>query len=148
MIDGYAYDPQTMIVSMEPYKYFNNLLAMPLNTVILLLGVVLVLFGLFLALFKQKNNGIWFSGTGTVLTVFALFILAGFNNTCFYPSSYGDLQSSLHIQNASSSVFTLTTMSYVSLLVPFVLAYIWWAWKAINNQKIDEQEMKEDSHTY
>ncbi len=148
LIDGYAYDPQTMVVSLEPYKYFNNLLAMPLNTIILLVGIVLVLFGLFLAIFKQKNNGIWFSGIGTVLTVFALFILAGFNNTCFYPSSYGDLQSSLHIQNASSSVFTLTTMSYVSLLVPFVLAYIWWAWKAINSKKIDEDEMKEGSHTY
>lgn len=146
LIDGYAYDPTTMVVSMEPYKYLNNLLAMPINTILFLAGVVLVLYGIITSILKDKTNGIWFSGIGTVLTVFALFILAGFNNTAFYPSF--ELQSSLTIQNASSSEFTLTAMSYVSLLVPFVVAYIWWAWKAINNKKIDEQEMQDDSHAY
>ena len=81
------------------------------------------------------------------LGFFALFLLAGFNHTSFYPSTY-DLQSSLTIQNASSSKYTLTAMSYVSLMVPFVAAYIWYAWKAINNKKMDEKEMEEESHTY
>lgn len=148
LIKGYAYDPVTKEVFMEPYKYFHNLLEMPFNTAIMLAGVVLVLFGLYSSVIKTGTRGIWYAGSGTVLTVFALFILAGFNNTAFYPSSY-DLQSSLTIENASSSHFTLTAMSYVSLMIPFVLAYIWYAWKAINNKKIDESEMEDkESHAY
>lgn len=148
LIEGFAYNPETGTVFMEKYKYLNNFMEMPLNTAIFLAGVVLVLYGIISSLLKESSKGIWFSGIGTVLTVFALFIVAGFNNTAFYPSTYGDLQSSLTIENASSSEFTLTTMSYVSLLVPFVLAYIWYAWRAINNKKIDEEEMEEDSHAY
>ncbi len=146
-LEGYAYDPATMIVVKEKYKYLHNLLEMPVNTIILLLGVVLVLFGIIKSLFSNFENAIWFSGLGTVLTVFAVFILAGFNNTCFYPS-LTDMQSSLNIQNASSSHYTLTAMSYVSLLVPFVLAYIFYAWRSINNKKIDPQEMETETHTY
>jgi cytochrome bd ubiquinol oxidase subunit II len=145
---GFAYDKETMLVSMEAFKYFHNLLAMPINTIILLLGVALVLFAIIRSLFKTWSSGIWFAGLGTVMTVFALFILAGFNGTAFYPSVY-DLQSSLTIQNSSSSHYTLTAMSYVSLMIPFVIAYIWWAWKAINNKKIDAEEMNEKgSHQY
>jgi cytochrome bd ubiquinol oxidase subunit II len=145
---GFAYDKETMLVSMEAFKYFHNLLAMPINTIILLLGVALVLFAIIRSLFKTWSGGIWFAGLGTVMTVFALFILAGFNGTAFYPSVY-DLQSSLTIQNSSSSHYTLTAMSYVSLMIPFVIAYIWWAWKAINNKKIDAEEMNEKgSHQY
>ncbi len=145
---GFAYDPESMIVGMEPYKYLNNLLALPINTTILLLGVVLVLFGLIKSMMQKWSYGIWYAGLGTIFTVFALFILAGFNNTAFYPSIY-DLQSSLTIRNASSSHYTLTAMSYVSLLVPFVIAYIWWAWKSINNKKIDAAEMQDESgHNY
>jgi len=145
--DGYAYDPATGEVMMEDFKYLHNLLAMPVVTLILLIGVVGVLWGIASSLFKASQSGIWFAGGGTVLVVWMLFLVAGFNNTAFYPSNF-DLQSSLTIQNASSSHFTLTAMSYVSLFVPFVLAYIWWFWKAMNNKKIDAAEIGEDSHSY
>lgn len=146
-IEGFAYDPDTMLVAKEKYKYLHNILEMPLNTIILLTGIVLVLFGIIKSLFTNFQNAIFYSGLGTVLTVFAIFILAGFNNTCFYPS-ISDLQSSLHIQNASSSHYTLTAMSYVSLAVPFVLAYIIYAWRSINIKKIDQKEMESETHLY
>jgi cytochrome d ubiquinol oxidase subunit II len=146
-IEGFAYDPATLIVTKEKFKYFHNLLEMPVNTVILLAGIVLVLFGIIKSLFTNFPQAIWYSGIGTVLTVFAVFILAGFNHTCFYPS-LTDMQSSLNIQNASSSHYTLIAMSYVSLAVPFVFAYIFYAWRAINNTKINKQEMESETHTY
>ena len=144
---GYAYDPDTKNVFMEPFKYLHNLLQMPVVLVIFLVGVVLVLWGLFLALFKGSNNAIWHTGIGTVLTVFALFLVVGFHHTAFYPSSY-DLQSSLTIENASSSYFTLKVMAWVSILVPFVLAYIWYAWKAINVKKITKEEVTAAGETH
>ena len=147
IMNGFAYDPVTLEVSLEKYKYLHNLLEMPLVLIVFLLGVMGVLFGIGKDLFAQPGKGIWFSGIGTVLTVFALFLVAGYNNTCFYPSAY-DLQSSLHIQNSSSSLFTLKAMSIVSIMVPFVLAYIWYAWKSINNKKIDAEEMKNETHLY
>jgi cytochrome d ubiquinol oxidase subunit II len=146
-IGGFSYDPDTMIVTKENFKYLHNIIEMPLNTVLLLSGIGLVLYGIMMSLFRNFQNAIWYSGTGTVLTVFALFILAGFNRTCFYPS-LTDTQSSLNIQNASSSHYTLTVMSYVSLLVPFVFAYIFYAWRSINNKKIDKQEMESETHIY
>jgi cytochrome d ubiquinol oxidase subunit II len=146
-LKGYAYDPATMTVSQEPFKYFNNFMAMPTVTVFFLAGVVLVLTGIILSLFRHSTKGIWLAGPGTVLVVLSLFLVAGFNNTCYYPSSV-DLQSSLNIMNSSSSKYTLTVMSYVSLLVPFVLVYIFWAWRSINNKKIDETEMKEEMDSY
>ncbi len=145
--DGFAYDPVTKVVSMEPFKYLHNLLAMPVVLVILLLGVVLVLYGLFMAMFKAATKGVWFTGTGTVLAVFSLFLIAGFNNTAFYPSTF-DLQSSLTIENSSSSMYTLVAMSYVSLFVPFVFAYIYYAWKAIDKTKITEEELNNEHHKY
>ncbi|MBS9768590.1 MAG: cytochrome d ubiquinol oxidase subunit II [Flavobacteriaceae bacterium] len=148
LIDGFAVNPTTKEVFMQPNKYFWNLIEMPINTLIFLAGVVLVLWGIIATLFTKTKNGIWFAGLGTVLTVFATFLLAGFNNTAFYPSNFGDLQSSLTIENASSSHFTLTAMSYVSLMVPFVLAYIWYAWKALTSQPITAEEMENDSHAY
>lgn len=145
--DGYAVK-ESGEVFLESYKYFNNLIEMPFVLVLFLIGVVAVLFGIGSDLFKKAGNGIWFSGPGTVLAVLSLFLIAGLNNTSFYPSTY-DLQSSLTISNSSSSYFTLKVMSYVSLLVPFVMAYIWYVWKAINNKPIDEDEMKsEDIHVY
>lgn len=145
---GFAVDSETGVVSMENFKYLHNLIQMPVVLIILLLGVVGVLYGIAISVFKSSAKGIWFTGAGTVFAVLALFFVAGFNGTAFYPSIY-DLQSSLTIQNASSSHFTLTAMSYVSLAVPFVLAYIWWFWKAMNSKKIDEAEMmEEDSHAY
>jgi len=147
--DGYAVDPNTGAVSLEAYKYLHNLVQMPLVLVMFLAGVVLVLAGIVWSLLRTTSKGIWLTGVGTVLTVLCLFFLAGFNNTAFYPSSY-DLQSSLTIQNSSSSRFTLVVMSYVSLAVPFVLAYIIYAWKSINNVKISESEVTagDDTHIY
>ncbi len=146
-ISGFSYDPDTLIVSKENFKYLHNIIEMPLNTVFLLSGIVLVLFGIIKSLFTTFENAIWYSGIGTVLTVFAIFILAGFNNTCFYPS-LTDMQSSLTIRNASSSHYTLTAMSYVSLAVPFVFAYIFYAWRSINNKKIDQKEIESETHVY
>jgi len=145
--EGYTYDRESSKVTMEKFKYLNNLLGMPYVLVIFLAGVVLVLTGLWKALFRTSESGIWFTGSGTILAVMGLFLIAGFNGTSFYPSSF-DLDSSLTIENASSSLFTLKTMMYVSFIVPFVIAYIWYAWKAINDRKITPGEMKSEGHTY
>jgi cytochrome d ubiquinol oxidase subunit II len=145
--EGFAVNPETGEVFMEKYKYLHNLLQMPVIAIVFLVGVVGVLWGIISTLIAGSNKGFWFTGTGTVFTVLALFLIAGFNNTAFYPSVY-DLQSSLTIQNASSSKFTLVTMSYVSLLIPFVLAYIVYFWRAMNRKKITEEEMNEESHVY
>lgn len=147
---GFAVNPETGVVSMEYYKYLHNLLQMPVVAIILLLGVALVLLGIIRPLTcfeKCSTKGIWGAGLGTILTVFALLLLAGFNNTAYYPSTY-DLQSSLTLKNSSSSQYTLMAMSYVSLLVPFVIAYIWVAWRAIDNKKIDMKELNNESHLY
>ena len=147
---GFAVNPQTKEVYIEPYKYLHNLLAMPLVAVLFVSGVILVLLGIIgpLTCFEKcSTKGIWFTGIGSVLTVFSLFLITGFNNTAYYPSTY-DLQSSLTIENSSSSHYTLTAMSYVSLFVPFVLAYIWYAWRSIDSKKIDIEEIKTETHLY
>ena len=145
--DGFAVNPDTGVVFMEPYKYLHNLLQMPLVLILFLVGVVGVLYGIFLGAFKVSGKGIWFAGFGTVITVFSLLMLAGFNNTAFYPSTY-DLQSSLTIHNASSSHYTLTAMGWVSLLVPVVIIYIWYTWRAMNQKKVSEEDLKDDSMAY
>jgi cytochrome d ubiquinol oxidase subunit II len=145
--DGFAYNPVSGEISIESYKYLHNLLAIPLNTLMLLVGVVGVLWGIGSTLLKGGTRGIWFAGGGTVLTVWALLILAAFNHTSFYPSIF-DMQSSLTIENASSSRFTLVAMSYVSLFVPFVLGYIWYAWKSMNNKPISTEELEQEHHVY
>jgi len=147
---GFAVNPDTKEVFMEPYKYLHNLLQMPVVAAMFVLGVAFVLIGIIRPLTcfeKCSTKGIWGAGIGTVLTVLALFLLAGFNNTAYYPST-SDMQSSLTIQNSSSSLYTLTVMSYVSLLVPFVIAYIFVAWRAIDNKKIDMQELENETHVY
>jgi cytochrome d ubiquinol oxidase subunit II len=146
--DGFAYDTATKIVSMEPYKYLNNYLEMPVALILLLVGVVLVLYGIGIAWFKKSTQGIWFSGPGTFATVLSLFWILGYNGTSFYPSF--DLQSSLTIENASSSHYTLTAMTYISFLVPVVIGYIFYAWRAIDKHKIDADDIKDDSkhHVY
>ncbi len=143
--DGYAYHPETLEVFMEPNKYLNNYLQLPVALIFFLAGVVLVLYGIGITWFKESRKGIWFSGSGTFLTVLSLFFVLGYNNTCFYPSSY-DMQSSLTIQNASSSHYTLTVMSYISLFVPVVAAYIFYTWRAIDKHKINDQDMKSGDH--
>lgn len=145
--DGFAVQPETGEIYLEPYKYLHNFLAMPLVLVVFLLGVVSVLGGIVRTLWKPTyDKGIWLTGIGTVLTVFALLLSVGYNDTAYYPSS-ADLQSSLTLANSCSSRFTLEVMAYVSILVPFVLAYIFYAWRRIDNRKIDAREL-EDEHTY
>ena len=146
--DGFAYDPATGIIFMEPYKYLHNLLDMWYLAVLLLIGVVLVLYGIGKTIVsKNYVGGIWPAGIGTVLTVLALLLCSAWNNTAYYPST-ADLQSSLTMQNSCSSEFTLRTMFYVSLLVPFVLAYIVYAWRAIDRKKITAKEIEEAEHAY
>ena len=148
IMEGFAVDPNTGVVSMETFKYLHNLKALPLVTIMMLIGVILVLCGIFMTLMKPNfRRGIWLSGTGTVLTVTALLLLAGYNNTAYYPS-VADLQSSLTLANSCSSKFTLTTMFYVSLLVPFVLAYIFYAWRKIDSRPINPEELQRDEHKY
>ena len=153
--DGYAYDDFGRIM-MEPYKYLNNFIEMCYLLILLLIGVVLVLWGIATEAFAEKIpaldvqqsflKGIWPTGVGVVLVVLSLLLCAGWNNTAYYPST-ADLQSSLTIQNSCSSEFTLSTMAIVSILIPFVLAYIVYAWWSIDKEKLDMQEITDD-HAY
>ena len=155
--DGFAYDDSGTIF-MEPNKYLHNMIDMWYLTVILLIGVVLVLYGLGKELLSGSNfftfhfslftlSGIWPAGIGTVLTVTPLLLMSAWNHTAYYPST-ADLQSSLTLENSCSSYFTLNTMFWVSLLVPFVLAYIVYAWRKIDSKKIDRAEIEADDHAY
>ena len=144
--DGYAYTDQG-IIYMEPYKYLHNFLEMWYLLIGLLVGVVLVLFGIGKTVWsKGYVSGIWPTGIGTVITVLCLLLCCAWNHTAYYPST-ADLQSSLTLQNSCSSEFTLRTMFYVSLLVPFVLAYIVYAWRAIDKKKLTKEELS-DEHAY
>lgn len=145
--EGYQVDNNSGSIVTEKFKYFNNLLEMPLVLIIFLLGVLAVLYGVGISVFRHSTKGIWFTGPGTIMTVLALFLIAGFNNTAFYPSSF-DPGSSLTIRNASSSFFTLNTMMYFSFIIPFVIAYIWFAWKGISGKKITGTVMKKSEHIY
>ncbi len=141
--DGFAYDAQGAIF-MEPNKYLHNLLALWPVLIALLAGVVLVLFGIGKTVAsKDYIGGIWPAGIGTVLTVLALLLCAGWNHTAYYPSTF-DAQMSLTIENSSSSYFTLNTMFYVSLLIPFVLAYIVYCWRKIDSRKLTHDELAHD----
>ncbi|WP_276817185.1 cytochrome d ubiquinol oxidase subunit II [Segatella maculosa] len=142
--DGFAYNPETGTIFMEPMKYLHNMTVMWYVSLVFLTGVVLLLFAVVRTMMKPDYlRGIWPAGIGVVLTVIALLLFAGWNNTAYYPST-ADLQSSLTIVNSCSSKFTLSAMSVVSLLIPFVLAYIFYAWRAIDSKKIDREEIKND----
>ena len=154
--DGYAYD-DAGIISIVPYKYLDNFLDLWYLTILLLVGVVLVLWGIATELLRGSQfftlhsslfplSGIWPAGIGVVLVVLPLLLMSAWNNTAYYPST-ADLQSSLTIANSCSSEFTLRTMFYVSLIIPFVLAYIVYAWWAIDKKKLDKQEIADD-HAY
>jgi cytochrome d ubiquinol oxidase subunit II len=142
---GYGFN-EAGVVSMVSGKYLENLLAMPVVLGLLLAGLVLVVWGVVLTSILNGFRGIWFGGLGTVLVGLAVFFTAGFNNTPFYPSK-ADLQSSLSIYNASSSHYTLTAMTYVALVIPFVLAYIIYVWKLMNARKIGHDDVH-DSKAY
>lgn len=143
--DGWAVGADG-IITVEPYKYLHNMLAMPVVTALLLAGVVSVLASVVLGYFRSSRKAIWFGGIGTVVTVWMLLLTLGFNGTAYYPSLV-DAQSSLTIQNSSSGLFTLKTMTIVSALVPFVLAYIWYVWREVNKHKISQQTANDD-HAY
>lgn len=144
---GFGVDRDLGTVTLEKFKYLHNFLNMPVVLILFLSGVVSVIYGIYITMFKAGSKGIWFTGTGTVLAVFGLFLAAGFNGTSFYPSSFCP-QDSLTIRNASSSQFTLQVMLYVSFLIPFIFAYIWHAWRAINDRRITGDEMHSGEHTY
>lgn len=143
--DGWAVGADG-IITVEPYKYLHNMLAMPVVTALLLAGVVSVLASVVLGYFRSSRKAIWFGGIGTVVTVWMLLLTLGFNGTAYYPSLV-DAQSSLTIQNSSSGLFTLKTMTIVSALIPFVLAYIWYVWREVNKHKISQQTANDD-HAY
>ena len=149
LAEGYAVNPENGEIFMEPYKYLTNFIEMPVVLVVFLIGVLAVLWGIIRTLWKPAfDKGIWFAGAGTLLTVLALLLVAGYNNTAYYPST-ADLQSSLTLANSCSSQFTLRVMAYVSILVPFVLAYIFYAWRSIDRKKIDAKEMQDEGgHAY
>ena len=142
--EGFAVDPSTGLIVMEPMKYLHNLIAMWPLLIVFAVGVVLLLYGVGRTIVsKTYIKGIWPAGIGVVLAVLALLLCAGWNNTAFYPSN-ADLQSSLTIANSCSSEFTLRTMFYVSLLVPFVVAYIAYVWYAMDKKKLTKEEVSEE----
>ena len=142
--EGYAVDATTGLIVMEPMKYLHNLLTMWPLLIGFALGVVLLLYGIIRTVVsKSYIKGIWPAGIGVVLAVLALLLCAGWNGTAYYPSNV-DLQSSLTIANSCSSEFTLRTMFYVSLLVPFVVAYIAYAWYAMDKKKLTKEEIDEE----
>ena len=145
--DGYAYNDAGVIM-IEPLKYLHNLLDMPYVLCFLLFGIVSVLWGIGIGIWRkdEQDKAIWYAGAGTVVTVLCLMLCAGWNHTAYYPST-ADLQSSLTIHNSCSSEFTLRTMFWVSFIIPFVLAYIVYAWRAIDKKKLDKEEIKND-HAY
>ena len=140
-MDGFAVDAQG-VVSMVEYKYLFNLIEMPVVLVMFLVGAVLLVAGVVLTLLRKTfTRGIWLAGPGTVLVVMALFMIAGYNGTAYYPST-ADLQSSLTLSNSSSSEFTLTCMSIVSLIIPFVVAYIAYFWYKMDKRSLTKEELK------
>lgn len=144
--DGFAVDAQG-VITMAEFKYLHNFLQMPVVLAMFLVGVVCVLASIWMGAFTKSRRGIWFGGLGTILVVMAVFFVAGFNGTAYYPS-HSDLQSSLTIANSSSSHFTLQVMSVVSLLIPFVLAYIIYAWRQMDSKPITEEEITHTEHKY
>lgn len=146
--EGFAVNPETGIVSLEKYKYFTNFMEMPIILAAFLLGVVAVLVGVVGTWISSKfKKGIWFAGIGTVITVCSLLLTVGYNNTAYYPAT-PDMQSSLTIFNSSSSEFTLNAMSIVSLIIPVVLAYIFYAWRSMEKNRIDLEDVNNDHHAY
>ncbi len=144
---GYAYDAAGLI-SMEPYKYLHNFIQMPLVGIAFVGGVAGVLAGIAIGGYTKSKSGIYYAGAGALLAVFALLLCAGLNDTVYYPATGRYIQNGLTIENSSSGRYTLVVMSYVSLLVPFVIAYIAYVWRSMDKKRINKQNIKEESHTY
>jgi cytochrome d ubiquinol oxidase subunit II len=140
-------DNSTGEITIVKYLYLHNLLSNVFTLILFAGGVVMVLVSLWLGIIRHSRKAIRFAGPGTVAVVMALFFMAGYGNTAFYPSS-SDLQSSLTLAKASSSMFTLKTMMYVSFIIPFVATYIWYAWRSMNRKMITREEMAGEDHTY
>jgi len=145
LLSGVEYNGD--VFSVVEYKFLKNLLALPILIVTLLIGVLLVLYALYISIVKNSDKGIWPFGIGVVITITTILSLLGFNQTAIYPS-LADIGSSLTIENSAGSHYTLEVMSIVSLLVPFVLGYIFLAWRSMDKQKITEDEVLSDSHRY
>jgi cytochrome d ubiquinol oxidase subunit II len=145
-MNGYSYNNDGKVY-IESFKYLHNFMQMPIVSATFVVGALLVVVGIILGAFTKSIKGIWFSGIGSILVVIALFLLIGYNNSVYYPS-LANMQSSLTIQNSSSSRYTLVTMSYVSLMVPFVLAYIIAVWRAMDKKPLSKAEIKNDPHHY
>lgn len=143
---GFSVDDQGF-VTMVQFKYLTNLIEMPIVLILFLLGLLGIILGIFVSLFKNNTKAFWITGLSSISLAMSLFMLVGFNGTAFYPSTY-NIQQSLTIQNSSSSHYTLTAMSYVSLFVPFVLAYIIYVWKAMNKNPLTTETMKDEDHKY
>ena len=144
---GFMADGSTGEITIVKYLYLHNLLSNAVTLIFFPGGVVLVLVSLWLGIMRHSRKAIWFAGPGTIAVVMALFLMAGYGNTAFYPSS-SDPDSSLTLAKASSSMFTLKTMMYVSFIIPFVIAYIWYAWRSLNRRMITAEEMAGEDHTY
>ena len=144
--EGFAVNPETGAVYMEPYKYLHNLIDMPYLLIIMVIGIIGVVYAMFRTIFsKTWRKGIWFSGFGTVFPVLPILLCAGWNNTAFFPS-LENLQSSLTIQNSSSSEFTLKVMAYVTILVTIVLIYLFFAWRALDRHIISEEVVENENN--
>ena len=140
-MEGFAVDADG-VVSMEKGKYFHNLIQMPVVLIMFLIGAVLLVTGVVMTLVKKEfNRGIWIAGPGTVLAVMAIFMIAGYNGTAYYPST-ADIQSSLTLSNSCSSEFTLKTMAIVSLIIPFVVAYIAYFWRQMDKKSLTKEELE------
>jgi len=135
------------VVSMVQFKYLTNLIQMPVVLILFLIGLVGIILGIFVSVFKNNPVAFWITGLSSISLAMSLFMLVGFNGTAYYPSTF-NIQQSLTLQNSSSSHYTLTAMSYVSLFVPFVLAYIIYVWKEMNKKQLTTEMMKEEDHKY
>lgn len=144
---GYMADRATGAVSLVKFHYLHNLAGNVATLILFIGGVTLVVLSIWTGILKHSQKAIWFAGPGTIAVVMSLFFMAGYGDTAFYPSS-ADLQSSLTLAKASSSQFTLKTMMYVSFIIPFVVAYIWYAWKSINRSRITKEEIAGEDHVY
>ncbi len=140
-MDGFAVDTEG-VVTMEKGKYFHNLIQMPAVLIMFLLGAVLLVAGVVMTLVKKEfNRGIWITGPGVVLAVMAIFMIAGYNGTAYYPST-ADIQCSLTLSNSCSSEFTLKTMAIVSLIIPFVVAYIAYFWRQMDKKSLTKNDLE------